>query len=167
MVLIWGLKKPHYKPKKSTTQDVAEMRRRSIILLDMLSREKTNVIAPSVAVAEVLLGIAPADHANFIAELQEGFTIQPFDIPAMALAAKLWQARRALPAGDRVNRTCLKADVMIVATAKAAGADLFFSHDDGLRKLAKAAGMIPRDLPTHHEDLFADADARKDAEDSE
>src|SRR5262245_39793050 len=139
MILIWGLKKTHYKGKKSTTQDVADMRRRSIILLDVLAQSKEPVIAPAIAVSEVLLGVDPRSHGQFIAELQDHFIIQPFDLRAMSLAAQLWQGHRDLPKDQQVKRECLKSDVMIVASAKVAGAGVLYSHDPKLRKLAEKA----------------------------
>ncbi len=161
MVLIWGLKKPHHKGKKSTTQNVPEMQRRSWILLEQLHTAKETIIVPTVAVAEVLLGIELKDHGTFVAELQERYFIPPFDLSAMALAARLWQAHRRLPKAEQIERACLKADVMIVATAKVAGASKFYSYEPKVQKLAQEAGMTGCDLPEHSEDMFIDLEARK------
>jgi hypothetical protein len=139
------------------------MRRRSIILFDLFAEKKETVIAPTVAVAEVLLGVDPKDHGNFIAELQNRFVIRPFDLPAMSIAAQLWQSHRQLPKSQQIERAVLKADVMIVATVKAAGVSVFYSHEPKFRKLVQAAGMIPQDLPTHSENLFANEAARREA----
>ena len=50
----------------------------------------------------------------------------------------------------------MKADVMAVATVKIHGATEFYSHDANCRKVAKSAGMIAHDLPTHSEFLPLD-----------
>ena len=79
----------------------------------------------------------------------------------MSLAAKLWLDHRGLPKGEQIERVVLKVDIMIVATAKAAGAKTFFSHEPKVRRLVESAGMQARDLPTHSEDLFIDAKSRR------
>jgi hypothetical protein len=52
----------------------------------------------------------------------------------------------------------LKADALIIATAKVYGVRYFFSDDGGARRLAERAGLIPKPLPTHSLNLFPDAD---------
>ena len=167
MVLIWGLQKPHHKGKKATNQDVADMRRRAKLLLRTLAEAKETVVVPAIVVSEVLLGIRPAEHGEFIAALQEHFFMPPFDVRAASLAAQLWLETRELPKEQQPARTTLKADVLIVATAKVAGAEVFYSHDGNFRKLAGRAGMRGEDLPTHSENLFIDAEARREAEEEE
>jgi len=63
--------------------------------------------------------------------------------------------------GRGIKRQVLKADVQIVATAKVAGAGTFYSHDLKCRKLAVSAGLTARDLPTHSQILFIDAEMKK------
>lgn len=66
---------------------------------------------------------------------------------AAALAADLFA--QYLQGHHRYSdRVVLKADVMILASAKAAGATEFYSNDDDCRKLAVLAGMRGRELPT-------------------
>jgi predicted nucleic acid-binding protein len=125
---------------------------------------KETVVVPSVAVAEVLLGVDEDEHGHFIAELQTRFFLPPFDLRATVIAAKLWQAHRELPKEDQIERKYLKADVMILATAKVAGATRFYSHERKLRKLADELGMEGRDLPLHSENWIIDLEARKEAE---
>ena len=163
MIVIWGLKQGHYKGRRPTTQDVGEMRRRAVILLDELHEAKEEVIIRAVAVAELLLGIEPKNHGLFVAKLQENFRLPPFDLAACSLASRLWQTARELPKDQQQERVCLKADVMIVATAKVAGTTTFYSHEPKVRKIAEMAGMTPKDLPTQASDLFADHAARKAA----
>jgi predicted nucleic acid-binding protein len=163
MILIWGLKKPHYERRGPAGPEVIELRARSMILLDQLAAREETVILPTVAVSEVLAGVESAYHGTFLAELQELFVIQPYDLPAASWAARLWQMHRGLPKEDQIARSVLKSDVMILATAKAAGAAVFFSHEPKVRNLAEMAGMAGRDLPFHHEDMFADQEVRRRA----
>jgi predicted nucleic acid-binding protein len=143
------------------------MRRRSRLLLETLSATKELTIIPYIAVAELLLGIDRTQHGQYITELQERFFLAPFDLRATAYAASLWQDYRGLPKDQQIERTCLKADVLIVATAKVHGATKVFSHDPKFRKLADFAGMAGRDLPTHSEDMFVDLEARQAAEEED
>ena len=130
-----------------------DLRRRAKLLIDRLESTKTTVIIPTVVVAEWLVGIDAADHGRFLAELQKRFLTPPLDLRASALAATLWQRHRALPRANQVKRSILKADVLIIATAKAAGATRLYSHDADCRAVAKLV-MEAFDLPTHSEKLF-------------
>jgi len=51
---------------------------------------------------------------------------------------------------------------MIVATAKIAGAREFYSHDRKCRTLANLAGMVGKELPQNHPDMFKDKDFRRE-----
>lgn len=165
MILIWGFHKPHYKPKaKPRNQDVGEMRRRSRLFLRTLEEEEETVMVPAIAVSEVLLGIPPKDHGDFIATLQESFFLPPYDLRAASLAARLWQETRELPKSEQPVRSTLRSDVMIVATAKVAKAKAIYSHDENLRKLAVRAGMEAYDLPTHSPNMFINEEIRREAE---
>ena len=158
MVLIWGGLQRNNPKRGTVTPWVTEMRRRSRLLIRELEERKERIIIPTVAVAELLVGVASSDHGNFVAVLTERFFCPPLDLRAAALAAELWQYHRDLPAEQQIERKVLKSDVLIVATAKVAGATSFYSHDDKCRKLAERAGLKARDLPTHSENLFINAE---------
>jgi hypothetical protein len=51
---------------------------------------------------------------------------------------------------------------LIVASAKVAGAALFFSHESKCRRLAIEAGMEAKDLPESSGDLFTDQEIDED-----
>src|SRR5713101_8018830 len=156
MIMIWGLKK--IKPK-SSRQDLVEVQARTNILFQNLKDQR--IIVPATVVAELLCGIPAKEHGQFVAEIQERFFCPPFDLSACALAARLWQFQKGLQSKDKPKeRSCLKADMMIVATAKVAGASKFFSHDQTCRRLAEEAGMQAFDLPTHRENLFDDPELK-------
>jgi predicted nucleic acid-binding protein len=153
MVMIWGL-------RRGPSRQVSELERRARILLRQLEEEKAAIILPTVVVSELLVPIAPDKHGEFIAELRRRFICPPFDLQAASLAADLWQRHRQLPRPEQAKRSTLKADTLIVATAKVAGAQVFYSHEAKARRLARLAGLDGRDLPTHHENLFIDHEMR-------
>jgi hypothetical protein len=154
MIMIWGLQK--VKPRV-TTQDVAKLIERAGILFQNLKDQKEQIIVPTIVVAELLCPIDPKDHGDFVSEIQKRFFCPPFDLAACALSAKLWQFHKELADKEKhTSRPALKADVMIIATAKTAGASTFYSHEARCRKLAEHAGMKASDLPTHRENFLDD-----------
>lgn len=155
MVLIYSL-------RKGTDAKTRERRRRARILLSMLEEEKARIVVPSIVVSEILVGIPVEEHGAFVAELPRRFYCPPFDLQAAALAADLWQKHKKLPKRDQLQRTVLKADVLIVASASVAQAKVFYSYERKCRRLATLAGLDARDLPSHHEDMFLDRDFRSE-----
>lgn len=164
MILIWGMKLRHHKTGGSPSKETIELETRAKILLDILDEEKSSIIVPTVTVAELLAGIDRQDHPKFLAEIGKRFFCPSFDLPAAAIAAHLWQLHKTLPKSEQfTDRRILKADVMLIATAKAAGARVLYSHDASCRKLATNV-LEAKDLPTHHPDLFRDKELRSPKE---
>lgn len=165
MVLIWGMQEAQTGPAPAG-QDVPEMRRRAEILIEELSDQGERIVVPTVMVAELLAKIEPRKYGDFIATLQERFFCPPLDLRASALAAELWQRHRSLPLDQQLPRIILKADVLIVATARVAGARIFYSHEPKCRKVAELAGMESRDLPVNPGNIFrfAEQEIRKKGE---
>ena len=157
MVMIWGFRD---RGNRANATD-AEKRRRTLVLLNELSEKKATIIVPTIIVAELLIPLPAEEHGNFLGQLEKYFFCPPFDLRACGLAAELWIKHRSQPEGDRINRVTLKADVMIIATAKSAGATVFYSHDKKCRKLAEQAGLTAKDLPTHSEDLLVEEETRR------
>jgi predicted nucleic acid-binding protein len=162
MVMIWGLKSQGAKVGNPKQRDLREMRYRARVLLDMLEGEQQAVMFPTIALAEVLVGVDEKMHSQFIDTIQKTFYCPPFTLPASALAAKLWQANHRRPEGERMSRTTIKADVLIIATAAVHGAKRFYSHDKKARTIAELAGMQALDLPLRHHDMHVDAELRKE-----
>ena len=160
MTMIWGLQGIEPKGGNPRQKNLTEMQQRSVILLDMLQEANETILVPSIMVAELLVKVEAADQGNYLAELQKRFFIPLFDLPASAFAAKLWLLHRKLPKDEQIARTTLKSDVMIVATAKVAGAAKFYSHDKKCRVLASLAGMEACDLPINHPNMFRDAEIK-------
>jgi hypothetical protein len=161
MVMIWGLQSKGAKRGNPKQSDLRELQIRAVILLDMLEADGKQIIVPTVMVAELLVGVDRKNHGEFVAKLQERFFCPPFDLRASALAAELWQFHKDLPKSNQLQRNVLKADVMIIATAKAAGASAFYSHDAACRRLAEHVGMVAQDLPVNHPDMFRDEEIKK------
>jgi hypothetical protein len=161
MILIWGGLRPQVARSPGTPEHVAEMEFRSRVLIRDLEDKGEKIIIPTVAVAERLTPLEAHQHGQFIATLTERFFCPPFDLRAAAMAAQLWQWHRRLPPQAQIQRSILKADVLIISVAKVAGASVFYSHDAKSRKLAAQAGMKAVDLPTHSEDMFTNAELKK------
>jgi predicted nucleic acid-binding protein len=159
MVLIWWMPGPVNKAYDAQT---TELRTRAKILLDVLDEEKKQVVVPTITVAELLAPIAAKDHGRFVAEVTNRFICPPFDLRASSLAAQLWTLHKSFPKEMAFqDRPLLKVDMLIVATARAAGATEFYSHDARCRKLAEALSMKAHDLPKRHPNMFVDSEIRK------
>jgi predicted nucleic acid-binding protein len=144
--LIWAI-------KDECTPGQEDMKRRAQLALRLIERDGMGVIIPTVALAELVTPMQDRVAGEFIAAAEERFVIAPLDTRAASIAAKLWRAHKKFREADRLKRTVLKADALIIASAYCAGASLFYSHDRACRKLAEVL-MQARDLPAHGEDLF-------------
>jgi hypothetical protein len=162
MCLIWGLRSPGHRPGNPHQANLAEMQCRARILIDILENNEATIVIPSICVAELLVGVDRTDHANFLAGLhKKQFFCPSFDLPAAELSSVLWLEHRNLDPGEQLSRHVLKADVMIIATAKIAGAETYYSHDPKCRKLANLASMVGEDLPKRHPDAYTNIEIRK------
>jgi len=98
--------------------------------------------------------VAPSKRGLLVTLLDEKFVCKEFDQLAAAIAADIWARHKDLPTDLRYdNRQVLRADAMIVASAKAANATNFYTNDDRCRALADLV-MIGRELPKHSGELF-------------
>lgn len=175
-VLMWAFPWAMRPDKKKSrgSQDVPQMRLRAKILMRLLEERGIQLCVPSVVVSELLAGIDPRKYASILAEFEDRFFCPPFDIKASALAATLWQFERGLPgtpnkglpAAERTERPIFKSDILIVASARIAGASLFYSHDGKCRRLAEQAGMAAADLP-HSSGNFVTDQELAEAEEKE
>ena len=148
MTLVWGLR------DKGRSQE-PEKEERAQLLLRQLDDEEADVLIAAVTVAELLTPLKDREQATFLAELNRQFRVAPFDLSATALAADLYRlSKESEDPHSRPARRVLRADTLIVASLKMAGATTFYSHDRSCRKMAERAGMAAHDLPTHSEKLF-------------
>src|SRR5262249_36340440 len=67
-----------------------------------------------------------------------------------------------LPKEDQSDRKILKSDILIVASAKVAGATEFYSHESKCWRLAAEAGMAAFDLPQTSGNLLTDPEVSED-----
>jgi predicted nucleic acid-binding protein len=162
MTIIWGLKVSGGRAGNPRQPGLSDLRIRAKILLEILESDAQMVLLPTVALSEILIRVPEAKHQEFLATAQKMFYCPSFDLPASAVAAKLWLANRNLPPEDQLKRATLKADVQIIATAAVHGATRFYSNDKKARKLAEIANMEAFDLPMRHPDMHVDAEIRRE-----
>jgi hypothetical protein len=131
-------------------------------MFHQLARKHATVVLPTIALAEVLVPVPPSQRGTLIAEMERRFHCPTLDIPATAIAADLWSRHQSIPADLQYsNRHVLRADTLIVAAARSAGATEFYSHDAKCRALANLI-MTAYDLPTEdHNDMYLMPDIRR------
>jgi len=141
-----------------------ELHVRAQRLFDNLSLDQATIVLPFVAISELLVPVPTEDAAKLIRILQELFFCPVFDSRAASIAASLWSHHKRLPRDRQYkNRHVLKADVLIVASAKAAGATTFYSNDRECRMLASLimeADGLPAQ-PKTLQDVFVESDIRR------
>jgi predicted nucleic acid-binding protein len=136
-VLVWGVRK----------KGPADKMLYAGYLFDELSQDEAQIIIPSIVAAEFITDIPPDARAKVIAELSVRFRIEPFDAKDAILAAELWDIGKAgRQMAQPGARTTLRADTLIVATAKNHGAKEFYSDDGDCRDLASKF-MTAKPLP--------------------
>ncbi len=144
MTLIWGIRK----------DGPDEQQKRAKFLFQKLEEEKAQVIVPAIVVAEYLVPVRQDERDRVAALLGESFRVVPFDIRCTVLAAQIFGQFKKGKASKTVGgRDLLKADAMIVASAKAAGASVFYTDDKRCRKMAGSV-MEARGLPDIPSNLF-------------
>jgi len=158
MILIYAGLVPRKSGKLS--KYLEELRVRSKLLLHM--QGKDTIVLPTIAISELLVPVPAARRGILLTELLARFVCPSFDLSAAAIAAALWSEHKKLRSDLQYkNRHVLRADAMIVATAKSAGATEFYSHDKRCRALADIV-MTGRDLPTRDpDDMFIVNDIRR------
>lgn len=145
-ILVWGIRNQGTKEQKS----------RAKWLFQSLEDEDSQIIVPAVALSEYLTKVGQGHQKDVIASLATRFIIAPFDVKCVALAATLFsEGQGIVTKGRKGNRSMLRADSLIIATAACQGASAFYSGDANCRKLAE---RVPRlevfDLPSIAPSLF-------------
>ena len=147
-ILIWGVRGVSTPGQE---QQIEQARQ----LFEDLDQSDALVMIPSVVVAEFLAGVPKPQHGNLLDVLNRRFQIPPFDTRTAALAAELWreaaernphlkdQVKEAFPGTEKAK---IKADIMIIATALARNADILYTHDGPLAKVAEGRIDV-RQLP--------------------
>ena len=144
MTLIWGVRQ----------EGTDDERNRARYLFQQLNEDDAQIIIPAVVVAEYLVPVAEKDRAKVASALSDRFRIVPFDVRSAALAARLFDDFKPnRPKGRPGGRDLLKADAMIVASSKTAGARYFYSDDAECREMASSV-LTARELPANPTNLF-------------
>ena len=127
---------------------------RTKLLFEKIDPEKDTVIVPLIVVSEILVPVPATQRLSVVSKLQEMFELYPFDLPAATIAADLVARHGTLSSTQQYNeRQVLRADAMIIASAKAARAEKFYCHDKKCRALASLI-MEACDLPTGDETMI-------------
>ncbi len=116
-------------------------------LIDTIAKAKGSIIIPTPSLGELLVRSTPLAASAIISTLQRlrGVKIAPFSIRAAIEFAVL--QRLALSEGKRPKQGELqqrarpKFDHQIVAIARAEGATIIYSDDEGLGRFAKRVGI--------------------------
>lgn len=147
-ILIWGI-------RGIASLGQESMIGRAKVLLKELDDENAEVLIPAVVVAEFLTGVPKDQHVELLNVLNRRFQVPPFDVRAAAVAAALSRdfAERKPPLRESIQAEVpgilsvkIKADVQILATAIARRADVLYTHDRSLIKMA--TGLLEvRELP--------------------
>lgn len=154
--VTWGMRPP----KADDSDHTKEMRGRARILFQILDDEKARIVLPCIAIAELLVPVSKADRSRFLKVLNEKFICASFDVPATELAAELWEHHRSFPKDAQYqDRPLLKSDLLVIASAKAHGASVLYTHDRRCRSIA-AQFMDSKDLPKRHPDMFLDMELK-------
>ena len=146
MILVWGIRR----------DGTEEQQQRARWLFESLEQQDdAQIIIPSVVLAEYLSPVKESEHANVMAEVSNRFIVAPFDVRCASLAAKLFKSGRPDRSTSGTEwRKCLRADTLIIATAKIHGAKVLYSGDRNCLSLARSV-MDARDLPDQPPHLFA------------
>lgn len=108
-------------------------------VLDRLQSEKNVRLGITmITLCELLIGIAPKDHQQFINDVEKNFIIANFNIEATkhtaCVARDMYAKQKKNYQGER---TALKADIKILGSILAYGANRLITEDKGLKELAK------------------------------
>lgn len=136
-----------------TTSNTESLVLRANHLLKQLEENKSKLIIPSIAVAEMLTSIDENDHSAVLARFQTDWRVVDFNLRAAAIFARMrrdWHIKNRLKEirefDSSVTRKELVADVMIIASAIAHNASIIYSHNDDFRKMAEGFITV-EDLP--------------------
>lgn len=138
-ILIWGIR------KKATTGQEDHIRRAAALFKE-LDESSAQIMVPTPVLSEFLTFIPEQQQDVIVASFSRHFQLTPFDVHAAATAAKIW---RSLAAENVTWKDAVKAevegliharikyDIQILAIAISRRAEVLYTHDKGLMKLAE------------------------------
>lgn len=130
-VIIWGI-------KHEADPGQEDMITRATALIKSLDSTNTQMIIPSIVLAELLTKIPPEEREAFVSELSSDFMIYPFGIESSISFSDLWAQKKSKYKQDLAySREHMKADFMIVATALSSSSSCIYSEDKGVQKASE------------------------------
>jgi predicted nucleic acid-binding protein len=146
--VIWGFKRQSEPAQKENISKAQH-------LLRDLEISKTQIMIPTMVLAEVLSNASAGDHHEFIQTITTRCIIGPFDTRAAIHYSRMWRSR--LPAVP-YTREVAKIDYMIAAVALAMGCRTIYTDDPGFRMFAQPhipiISMSDISVPPEQLDLF-------------
>ena len=135
-IMIWGI-------KKQATPTQIEMIEKAIRFIDKLDKERARIIIPAVVIGELLSNVPQEKYQEVLDCLTSNFQVQPFDFKsALLYANRFYEYKQknnpeAIFESDSGNRQKIKADLMIVASAKSADVGILYSNDNDIIKYSE------------------------------
>lgn len=141
MAFAWAL--------RDTTASVAQhdrqVQQQALDLFRWLDGEGAQIVIPAISAAELLTPLDQEAQQRMLQLLSRRCRAAVFDLRTAGIAASLYRQTADIKpqyAEATTPTRFFRADTLIVASAKAAGATHFFSHDKACRSIAARAGMI-------------------------
>lgn len=151
-ILVWLIRGVD---QKTSAADKSKKQRVEWLRIEIEeARDPIEIVIPSIVVAEYLRPVPKNQHAAQLEILRRSYLIQPLNEHAASISADLfakWQAKTNCGTEEK-SRT--KTDMHVVASAKAAGVEKFYSHDKRVRDLAELIDLPAFDLPSQPTTLF-------------
>lgn len=141
MAWIWALK-PTGQAKNEAERVNCE---RAASLFTWLENQQAQIIIPAICAAELLTPLEEPEQNKMLALIAGRCRPAMFDLSSAALAAHLQRlalADREKQPANKPARHILRADTLIVASAKTAGATHFFTEDRRCKSIAVNAGLV-------------------------
>lgn len=113
--------------------------------MNWVQEQEFKVVVPTIVISELLIPVPVENHQDVMIQLARDFRIVPFDIRSSQKFAEIMQNHivknkiRRLISPDKIGstRAALKADTMILATALTHGAEIMFTNDGNMKKMAE------------------------------
>ena len=142
MILVWGI-------RGARRPDRGEREERAAAFFERYDASGDELVLTTPVVAEYLVGLDDDRRRRELEELAGAYRVLPFDLRVAGVAAKIRGDRaflRGLNRDPLRSRVCLKADILIVATALAHGVRQIVSEDAGVHAIARRCGLAVRGL---------------------
>ena len=132
--LVWGI-------QHRARESQRDMIDKASAFLDYLEEQKAKILIPTPVLWEFLNRIPSQRHQEIVGLIQRSWRIAPFDAMAAMIAAELWSGLAPSTPGEPGERTRMKVDLQIIATAIRYGANVVYSEEERMRDYAR--GRIP------------------------